>query len=114
MSERVVLRQSYQGPDVEGYHSFSNAEKGPKTVIVDVYPGVDGQNNPTLPATLCDRVSITVGPAGSGGADHRNRLISTFEMPVTEPPRTAEEFADLAQRLADLTIGHADQVFALY
>jgi len=114
MSERVILQQIADAGSM-GHHAFINAERGPKAVAVDVYPGVDREHNPTSPETLCDRVKVRVGQAGSGDhAGSRDYLVSTFEMTVTEPPRTAEEFATLAQRLADIAVGHADQVFALY
>ena len=115
MSKGISLRQGRQQPGIEGYYSFTNAEPGPKSVVVEVSPGVDRQHYTNYPATLCDRVKIVVGQSVSRDpADSRDCLISTFEMPVTEPPRTVEEIAALAQGLADLTVGHADQVFALY
>ena len=118
MTERILLGQGKQEPNIEGFYSFSNVQHvrpGTLSVTVEVTPGVDRRIDSTHPPTPCDRIKIAVGKSDPlDPTGHRDCLISALEIPVTEPPRTPAEFATLAQNLADLAVGHAGQVFGLY
>lgn len=94
---------------VGGKHTYESPFSD-RLVRVTIAPSVERGILPAPPGALCDRVKIYV--AGDRGT--LDGYSASIEVPVTQPPRTPEQFGELASRLAAISVAAAHESFAAY